>query len=78
VNLEGMAMIYVIEKLAPDPGRSLAGVILQSAASIPGVTVHVDWPVFLGRPAEEIDRMYADRLAWLRTGELWSPATISP
>lgn len=59
-------MTYVIEKLAPDTGRSLAGVVLQSAAGMPGVTVQVDWPVFLGHPAEEVDRMYAERLAWLQ------------
>ena len=66
MTLEQLAMVYVIEHLAPDPGRSLAGVLLYTAgATVPGVRVEIDWPTFLERPAEEIERMYRERLTFL-------------
>ncbi len=68
------AMVYVIEHLAPDPGRSLTGVLLFASRHISGVTVNLDWPTFLGKPPHEVEAAYRQRAghdmpAWNLEGE---------
>jgi hypothetical protein len=64
-SYEDLAMLYVIKKLAPDPGTELLGVTLYLAGrpgGPAGVTVTVDWALFLGEAAEVIRGMYLWRL----------------
>jgi hypothetical protein len=59
-------MLYVIKKLAPDPATELLGVTLYLAGrpgARPGVTVTVDWGLFLGADPTMIRGMYLWRLA---------------
>lgn len=63
---ERLAMTWAIEELAPTPEVAILGIMLSSAGDHPGVLVHVDWPVFLGRDAAVIDAACAERLAFLR------------
>jgi hypothetical protein len=62
-----LAMHHVIEKLAPDLAREITGgMLLGLLAGCPGVTVQVDWPVFLQQDPGAVASTYEGRLAELR------------
>lgn len=69
---EELAMIYVIEKLAPDPASVVTGttLFLASRGDYPGVHVRVDWPEFLGTDTETIEAAVASRVACYRAESL--------
>jgi len=64
VNDEEMtATVYVVEKLADNPGDAMIGIMLATVGKRPGVEVRVDWPTFLGVDAAVFQEMVAARVA---------------
>jgi hypothetical protein len=71
-SYEDLAMLYVIKKLAADPATELLGATLYLVGrpgTAPGVSVTVDWSVFLGEDARVIRGMYLWRLGEYKAKE---------
>lgn len=64
-TLEDLAMVHVIEVMAPDRASVLTGSMLYflGKGTRPGVSVEVDWSLFLERAQAEIDEAYSAALA---------------
>jgi hypothetical protein len=60
---EMTAIVYVVEKLADNPGDALIGMMLATIGERPGVEVRVDWPTFLGVDAAVFEETVAARVA---------------